>query len=72
MKVKELIQKLSEEDPEMLVLVEGYESGFDNINVVQKKLVMENNNKNDQKINSWWEGDFEFNEYGNVAVIIRN
>lgn len=36
MKVKELIQKLQEFDPELPVVVDGYESGFDHVTTLHK------------------------------------
>jgi hypothetical protein len=55
MKVKELIEILSQQDPDMRVVVDGYETGYDEVEkVYQVKIV--SNPKADIKI---WEGDFD-------------
>lgn len=54
MKVKELINLLSKENPELRVVVDGYETGFDE---VEKCILVEmspNTGKNDKH----WEGEF--------------
>lgn len=53
MKVKELIQKLSQCDPEMRVVVDGYEQGFDEPDNVRYVNMIPNPTKKD------WEGEFE-------------
>ena len=39
MTVKELIEKLSKHDPELKVVVTGYESGFDDFDIRVKRVV---------------------------------
>lgn len=55
MKVKELIQILSQEDPEMRVVVDAYESGYDELDRLYQVEIARNPNA-DQKT---WEGDFD-------------
>lgn len=43
MKIKELIQKLSEFDENLEVLVDGYEEGFDNIDSIKIIKVIHDN-----------------------------
>jgi hypothetical protein len=54
MKVKELIEKLSQEDPEMRVVVTGYECGYDELEELTKVGIAKNAKKEDK----WWEGEF--------------
>ena len=54
MKVKELIELLNTEDPEMTVVVTGYECGYDELEEVIKVGLAKNSNKKDK----WWEGEF--------------
>lgn len=54
MKVKDLIEKLLQEDPEMRVVVTGYECGYDELEEVITVGVTKNLNKKDK----WWEGEF--------------
>lgn len=42
MTVRELIEYLSKQNPEMEVVVNGYEDGFDPIGPIYKKYVTEN------------------------------
>ena len=35
MKVKELIQRLESEDPNMRVVIQGYEQGYDEVKIVE-------------------------------------
>lgn len=55
MKVKELIEKLSKQDPEMRVVVDGYETGFDEINRICLVKMILNPNKGEKH----WEGEFD-------------
>lgn len=51
--VKELKEKLSEFPDDMIVVVSGYENGYDDIySDLEKKKVYERKNK------SWWDGDY--------------
>ena len=54
MKVKQLIEKLSQEDPEMRVVVTGYECGYDDL----EELIKVGISKNTKKEDKWWEGGF--------------
>jgi hypothetical protein len=54
MKVKDLIQQLANEDPETRVVVDGYECGFDELEMVRRVHVITNSNRNDKH----WEGEF--------------
>jgi hypothetical protein len=54
MKVKELIQKLSEQDPEMKVVVQGYEGGFDEVESFHQVPMIKNKHKQDK----WWDGEY--------------
>ena len=53
MKVKELIARLAVEDPEMRVVVDGYEQGFDEPDAARYVNIVPNLTKKD------WEGEFE-------------
>ena len=52
MKIKELIEQLKKYDPEMLVVARGYESGWDDINIIKKEILIEEEN------NPWYEGKY--------------
>lgn len=52
MKVKELIEKLQKEDPEMRVVVNGYETGFDEVHKLYHTSILKKSN------NKWWDGEF--------------
>jgi len=54
MKIKELIDRLSKEDPEMRVVVDGYETGFDEV----EKCILVEIVPNTSKDNKHWEGEF--------------
>jgi len=54
MKVKELIQRLTNQDPEMRVVVQGYESGFDELATFHLVAIAKNSHKQDK----WWDGEF--------------
>lgn len=54
MKVKELIQKLSQKDPEMRVVVQGYEGGYDEADSIHLVPITKNEHKEDK----WWDGEF--------------
>ena len=56
MKVKELIQKLSEHDSEMRVVVDGYECGYDEVEKIRTIRIAPNPNVAEKD----WEGEFEF------------
>lgn len=54
MKVKQLIELLALEDPEMRVVVTGYECGYDELEEPIKVGIAKNTKKEDK----WWEGEF--------------
>ena len=54
MKVKELIQKLSIFDPEMRVVLDGYECGYDEVEKIRMIRITPNPSPKD------WEGEFDF------------
>jgi len=56
MKIKELIEQLKKYDPEMLVVARGYESGWDDINIIKEQILIEEEN------NSWYEGKYSYFE----------
>ena len=53
MKIKELIEQLKKYDLEMLVVARGYESGWDDINIIKEEILIEENN-------SWYEGKYSY------------
>ena len=55
MKVKELVARLATEDPEMRIVVDGYECGYDELDVVCFTKIKPNLNKEDKG----WEGEFD-------------
>jgi hypothetical protein len=56
MKIKELIEQLKKYDPEMLVVVNGYEGGWDDINIIKEEILIEEEN------NPWYEGKYSYFE----------
>ncbi len=64
MKVKYLIDLLLAENPEKEVLVQGYESGYDELDKVESKMVKKINNV------EWWDGEFEFSESEDAESVI--
>ena len=61
MRVEELIKRLSECDPNLLVVVSGYEGG--ETEVVSTKGIRLTPNS----ATGWWEGEFETADRWNVA-----
>jgi hypothetical protein len=57
MKVKELIEILSKEDPEKRIVVNGYEDGFDELDKIFYVCITPNPDKT--KNDKWWLGEFE-------------
>ena len=55
MKVKELIEKLSLQNPELRVVVNGYECGFDEFDKICLIKMIPNPNKGEKQ----WEGEFD-------------
>lgn len=60
MTVKELIQKLSEYDPNMTVVVDGYEDGYDDPSVFTTEIVLDSNWDGKGK-RTPWSGRHEYN-----------
>lgn len=58
MKVRELIEKLQHFDPEMLVVVDGYEAGFDEVEKLVQIAIVSNPNKQIEDYDVDWEGEF--------------
>lgn len=72
MKIKTLIEILQRYDPETSVVVEGFESGYNNIKGVELVRVVRNNEK--VKLGKSWEGDFENADEpgaGTLRLVIR-
>lgn len=55
MNVKELIEKLSLEDPNMQVVVNAYECGYDTLEEVVVVKMVQNFNRGEK----YWEGEFD-------------
>jgi hypothetical protein len=55
MKVKELIKLLSQEDPDMRVVVAGYESGCDELDKIYQIQIVPNPSSGIKT----WEGEFD-------------
>ena len=54
MTVKKLIDLLHKEDPDMRVVVQGYEGGYDEVDSLHKVPIVKNKHKQDK----WWDGEF--------------
>lgn len=59
MKVKELIELLKLEDQEKLVVVDGYEGGFDELKSVKHICIAINPDKQKNPERLWYYGDYE-------------
>lgn len=58
--VKELIERLTAEDPQKRVVVDGYESGYDEVDKVRLVCIKPNPHKGDnEKDDNWWDGEFQ-------------
>lgn len=66
MTVKELIDYLSQENPDMEVVVNGYEGGYDPIQTPYKKFVSEVPNS------KWYNGIYEasHNMMGKIVLVL--
>jgi len=62
MKVKDLMELLDDHDPEMEVMVDGYEGGFSKLEEVVITTVKEVTHRN------WWYGEYD---EGNKLKILR-
>lgn len=54
MTIKELIESLKQYDENNHVFVNGYEEGFDMVEIVNNILVVEDDKKKDK----WWKGSY--------------
>lgn len=73
MTVKDLIEKLALEDPQKRVVVDGYESGFDEVDHLHNIKVIPNIHRGDaEKDDCWWDGEFELsdNEEGEDVILL--
>jgi hypothetical protein len=73
--VKELIQKLGEYDPDMVVVVDGYEEGYDDPSVFAIEIVLDTNWDGEKKPTSWsgrheYKSSYEDNGPGVKAVVV--
>jgi hypothetical protein len=65
MTVKELIEFLSKEDPDMEVVVDGYEGGFCPVGLIHRQFVKEDPNP------EWYYGKYEqATSDGKVVLVI--
>lgn len=64
MKVKDLINKLQLEDPESIVVVDGYETGMDEVHKMYRVNISQNSYKNN------WDGEFEVDSQATSATSI--
>jgi len=53
MTVKELIERLALEDPNMRVVIQGYEQGYDEVHTLEYTRVMLNTDED----RPWWDGE---------------
>jgi hypothetical protein len=53
MTVKELIEKLSSHDPDMMVVVDGYEEGYDDPRVNTVEIILDVNWDGEKKPTHW-------------------
>lgn len=54
MNVKELIERLRLEDPNMRVVIQGYEQGYDEVKTVEHAKIVPNTEED----RPWWNGEF--------------
>jgi hypothetical protein len=59
MKVKELIKLLEVEDQEKIVIVDGYEGGFDELKSIRHICISVNPDKEKDPGILWYYGDYE-------------
>jgi hypothetical protein len=59
MKVKDLLELLKTQNPEMKIVVDGYEGGFDELDSIKHVCITENPDKKKDPKNLWWLGDYE-------------
>jgi len=71
MKVKDLINLLGKENPDYRVVVDGYESGYDEVREILKVNIEKNPDHSDvEKDGRWWDGEFEFSENQESEIAI--
>jgi hypothetical protein len=69
MKIKELISLLQRHDPEMMVVVDGYESGYDEVERVNIVNII----NNPKALEKTWEGEYNedyLNDKGTKALLL--
>ncbi len=68
MTVKELIERLALEDPNMRVVVDGYEQGYDETSNFEYAHIKLNTDKD----RSWWDGEFDqsLDETTEIALVL--
>jgi hypothetical protein len=59
MTVRELIERLALEDPNKRVVVDGYESGYDETFTVTDVKIRPNPYHKNEKYDNWYDGEFE-------------
>jgi hypothetical protein len=60
MTVRQLTELLALEDPNMRVVVDGYESGYDEPVKIRYVNIIPNLHKEDnEKDDNWWDGEFK-------------
>ncbi len=64
MTVKELIQRLAQYPPELRVVVQGYETGFNNITTLQQVPLRENPDA------AWYDGEYDADESGGEPAVL--
>lgn len=62
MKVKELLEILQKLDPEILVIVDGYEGGYDTPQEAVETIVCE-------QVSEWYYGDYQICQKEDPAAI---
>jgi hypothetical protein len=69
MTVRELIERLALEDPKMRVVVDGYESGCDEVENIEYARIKPNARKTDD---NWWDGEFDYvlDETEEIALVL--
>lgn len=74
MNVRQLIMALRDFDPDMQVVVDGYEGGFDNVPglvLIKVELDVNVEAENPENKEDWWRGRHEESENGTPVVLIR-
>ena len=66
MNVKQLIEFLSQQDPNMRVVVQGYEQGYDEVHLMEHVRITPNMN-NDKP---WWDGEFNETSSENAEIAL--